>query len=106
MAAGVHHEEGCGALGELEVGGVWEGGGWWVERAVVDVPGVYGGGIGVLPLFVPIVGNFVIVDDVEPWEVFGDSRPVGGGVDLSVLPSIGLGVGAESVGNIDVDEVA
>lgn len=66
MAAGVEHEEGCWALGELEIGGVWPGG-RWVHGAVVDVPGVYGGGVGILPLFVPVVGYLVVVDDVEPW---------------------------------------
>ncbi len=66
VAAGVHHEKGCGALGELEVGGIWVRGGWWIERAVVEVPGVDGGGVWILRLLVPVVGNFVVVNDVQP----------------------------------------
>ena len=105
VAAGVEHEEGGGAVGEVVVGCVGEGG-RGVYGAVVDGPGIYGGGIGVRGLLVPVVGYFVVVYDVDPWEVCGGTRPVWGGVDLAVFSSICLHVCAESMGYVNVDEIA
>ena len=62
-------------MGEVVVGGVGEGG-WGVYGAVIDGPGVDGRGIGVGGLLVPVVGYFVVVDDVDPGEICGGIRPV------------------------------
>lgn len=92
-------------MGEVVVGCVGEGGGW-VYGAVIDVPGIDGGGIGVGGLLVPVVGYFVVVDNVDPWQVCSGAWPVWGGVDLAVFSSICLHICAESMGHINVDEIA
>lgn len=105
VAAGVEEEEGGGAVGEVVVGCVGEGGGW-VDRAVIGGPGIDGCGIGVGSLLVPVVGYFVVVNDVDPGEVCGGVWPVGGGVHLAVFSSVCFDICAESVGYVYVDEIA
>ena len=69
------------------------------------MPGVYSGGVGCSSVSVPVVCNFVIVEDVEPGQGRGDRGPVWGGVDLAVFTAVCLDVGAETAGDIDVDKV-
>ena len=89
----------------MVVGCVGEGG-RGVYGAVVDVPGVNGGWVWVSGLLVPVIGDFVIVDDVDPWQVCSGTWPVWGGVDLAVFSSICFHICAESVGHVNVDEIA
>lgn len=109
VAAGVEEEEGGGAVGE---GGVccvcvWVGGSRGrVDGGVVEVEGVEGSGVRGAGAAVPVVGDFMVVDDVQPGEGGGDGWPGGGGVDLAVFAAVGFGVGAEAAGDVDVDEVA
>ena len=65
VTAGVEEEEGGRALGKLEVGSV-RADGRRVHGGVVEVPGVYGGGVGGGGIGVPVVRDFVVVKDVEP----------------------------------------
>lgn len=107
VAARVEEEEGGGAVGE---GGVccvrvWNSGGR-IDGSVVEVEGVEGSGVGGAGAAVPIVGDFVVVEDMEPGEGRGGRRPGGRGVDLAVFAAIGFGVGTEAAGDVDVDEVA
>ena len=76
-----------------------------VYARVVQVPGVSGGGVRGCGVSVPVICDFVVVEDVEP----GDRRdgwPVGGGVYLAVFAAVGFDRGAEAEGYVDVDEIA
>ena len=72
---------------------------------MIDVPWVYSGWIGVLPLLVPIIGYFMVINDMEPRKFFGGSRPVGRGIYLAILPSISFCVGSEPVRNVHIYEI-
>lgn len=68
--------------------------------------GVVGGVVDARGVLVPVVGDFVVVVDVDPGERVRDGWPVGGSVDLTVLAAVGFAVGAVAAGDVDVDEVA
>lgn len=65
VAAGIKEEEGGWTVGEGEVGrvGMYR---WRIYGVVVKVPGVGCGGVRVSGVTVPVVGDLVIINDVEP----------------------------------------
>ena len=73
---------------------------------MVDVPGIYGGGIRILQLLVPVIGYFVVINDMQPWQFFRGSRPVWRGVYLTIFSSVGFRISAKAMRDIDVDEVS
>lgn len=93
IATGVHKEKRGRAIGEGKVRGVCVS--WWgVDGSVVNIPGISGGWIGSGGVRIPIICNFMVIKNMKPWEVGGDGRPIGRGVDLAIFTAIGLGIEA------------
>lgn len=113
VGAGVQHEEGRWALGELEPGDAAPGGsqagaldGGRIHRGVIVVPWVDGSFVKARLVLVPVVFDFVIVQDVDPAEVLSDLGPFRRGIDSPVLLAVVGGVFAPEFGHIGVDKVA
>jgi hypothetical protein len=63
-----------------------------VDRRLVVMPGIDGTVIDTRAVRRPVIGNLVVVEDVDPAEVLPDGRPVGRSINLAVLLPVVFGL--------------
>ena len=57
-------------------------------------------------VLVPVISDFVVVQDMDPWKFVRDGWPIWGCIDPSVLTSKGLHVLTKTLRHIGIDEIA
>jgi hypothetical protein len=79
---------------------------WRIHADVVVLEGVICGAVNAGGIAAPVVLDLVVVDDVDPWEIFADGRPRWGRIYLAVFAAVCLCILAVLVRDIDVNKVA
>jgi hypothetical protein len=73
---------------------------------MVEVPRIHRTRKWICGVSIPIIRDIVVIDDMDPWKILGDSGPIGRVIDGTIFASVVLNIEPKSKRYIDIDEVA